>query len=73
MCKCNECDKKDTDNCIRIMEMCSFQQTETMKDIELVALKHNYDNLLKGIEKMIRLMSSEAFWKVRNIEQEKRD
>lgn len=73
MCKCNECDKKDTENCIRIMEACSSQQIEIMNHIELVALKHNYDNLLKGVEKMIQTMSSESFWKVRSIEQEKSD
>lgn len=73
MCKCNDCDKKDTETCIRIMESCNSQQIETMNHIELEALKHNYDNLLKGLEKMIQLMSSESFWKVRSIEQEKRD
>lgn len=73
MCKCNECDRKDTDKCIRILEAINHQQTETMHFIELDALKHNYDNLLKGIEKMIQLMSSESFWKIRNIEQEKRN
>ncbi len=72
MCKCNECDKKNTENCIRLMEACSSQQIETMNHIELEALKNNYDNLLKGIEKMVQTMSLESFWKVRSIEQEKR-
>ena len=73
MCKCNECDKRATENCIRILEAVSHQQTETMYIIQLKALKYNYDNLLKGIEKMIQLMSSESFWKIRSIEQEKSD
>lgn len=73
MCKCNECDKKDTDNCIRILEAISHQQNETMTTIQLEALKHNYDNLLKGIEKMIQLMSSESFWKIRDIENRKKE
>lgn len=71
MCKCDECDKKDTENCIRVIEFVGLHQTETMLTIELDTLKHNYDNLLKGIEKMIQLMSSEAFWKARDIENRK--
>lgn len=70
MCKCNECDKKDSDNCMRILEEISHQQTETMKIIEIESLKYNYNNLLKGVEKMIQLMSSEALWKIKNIERE---
>ncbi len=62
MCKCNECDKYGTENCIRSIESCSHQQTETMKVIEIEALKHNYDNLLRGIEKMIQTMSQASFW-----------
>ena len=73
MCKCNECDRKDTENCIRILEAVGYQQNETMQTIEIEALKCNYNNLLKGIEKVFRLISSESFWKIRNIEQEKRD
>ncbi len=68
MCMCNECNKKDTENCIRIMESCSHQQSETMLHIELEALKHSYNNLLKGIEKMITLIGSESFWKIRDVE-----
>ena len=68
MCKCNECDKKDTENCIRTMELLSTQQNEAIQTIELETLKHNYDTLLKGIEKMIQLMASESFWRVRGIE-----
>jgi len=49
MCICNQCDKKDTENCIRIMESMSFQQLETMNHIHLETLKCNYDNLLKGL------------------------
>lgn len=71
MCKCSECDRKDTENCVRIMESCTHQQTETMHRIEIETLKNNYNNLLKGIEKMIQLMASESFWKIRDIE--KRD
>lgn len=73
MCKCNECDKKDTENCVRIMESCTAQQTETMKDIEIICLKSNYDELIRGTEKIIKLLSSESFWKIRSIEQEKRN
>lgn len=73
MCKCNECDRKDTDKCIRILEAINHQQNESMQTIEIEALKYNYNNLLKGIEKMFQLMSSESFWKIRNIEQEKRN
>lgn len=73
MCKCNECDKKDSDNCIRILEKVGYQQTETMYVIQLESLKHNYDNLLKGVEKMIQLMSSESFWKIKSIERKKSD
>lgn len=73
MCKCNECDKKDTENCIRILEAVGHQQNESMQTIEIETLKHNYDNLLRGIEKMIQLMSSESFWKIKSIEQEKSD
>lgn len=68
MCKCNECDKKDTENCIRILEIVGYQQTKTMSTIEMKCLQDSYNNLLKGIEKMIQLMSSEAFWKIRDIE-----
>ncbi len=70
MCKCNKCDKINTEHCIRIMESCSSQQRETMQQIEIDALRHNYDNLLKGIEKMIQTMASESFWKIQNIEKE---
>ena len=70
MCKCNECNKKDTENCIRILESVGYQQTETMHNIELETVKHNYNNLLKGLEKMIQLMSSESFWKARCVEKE---
>ncbi len=68
MCKCNECDKKDTEMCCRIIESVSHGQRETMTTIQIEALKHNYDNLLKGIEKMIQTMASESFWKIRDIE-----
>ena len=71
MCKCNECDKKDTEDCIRSLEFVSQHQMETMKDIQLKCLQDNYNNLLKGIEKMIQLMSSESFWKIRDIENRK--
>ncbi len=64
MCKCNECEKKNTENCIRIMESCSSQQVETMHVIEIEALKHNYENLLRGMEKMIQTMSQASFWKI---------
>lgn len=70
MCNCKTCDKKDTEMCIRVIESVSHSQTETMHQIEMNALKYNYDNLLKGIEKMITLMGSESFWKVRDIEKE---
>ena len=65
MCKCNECNKKDTENCIRIMESCSSQQVETMHIIEIEALKHNYENLLRGMEKMIQKMSQASFWEIK--------
>lgn len=71
MCKCNECDKNDTENCIRVIESFSHQQAESLNTIELESLKCNYDNLLKGMEKMIQLIASESFWKVRDIEQRK--
>ena len=70
MCKCNECEKKNTENCIRIMESCSQQQTETMHIIEIEALKNNYNNLLKGMEKMIQTMSQASFWEVMYKEKE---
>jgi len=73
MCKCNECDRKDTENCIRILEAVRHQQNKTMQTIEIETLKYNYNNLLKGIEKVFQLMSSESFWKIRSIEQEKGD
>lgn len=62
---------KDTENCIRIMESNAYHQKETMHVIELEALKYNYNNILKGIEKMMTLIGSESFWKVRNLESQK--
>ena len=68
MCKCNECDKKDTEDCIRALEFVSQHQMETMKDIQLKCLQDNYNNLLKGLEKMIQTIALESFWKIRDIE-----
>ena len=68
MCKCNECDKKNTEDCIRVLEFVTQHQMETMKDIELKCLQDNYNNLLRGIEKMIQTIASESFWKIRDIE-----
>ncbi len=30
MCKCHECNKKDTENCIRLIESVNHNQMETM-------------------------------------------
>lgn len=70
MCKCNECNKKDTENCIRIVESHSNHQVETMHVIEIEALKHNYENLLRGMEKMIHTMSQASFWEIMYKEKE---
>ena len=69
MCKCDTCDKYNTECCIRIMESSSAQQIETLHQIQIESLQCNYNNLLKGIEKMITLMGSESFWKVNDTEQ----
>ena len=73
MCKCKDCDKKDTEICIRRMEAVGHLQNETMMTIENVALKHNYDNLLKGLEKVFQLISQEQFYKIKNIEDTQND
>ena len=73
MCKCNECDRKDTENCIIILETVGHQQNETMMTIEMEALKHNYNNLLKGMEKVFQLISQEQFYKIKNIEDKHND
>ncbi len=71
MCKCNECNKKDTENCIRMLELHSHQQAETMNYIELDTLKRNYNNLLGGMEKMMHTMSQASFWEIMYKEQER--
>ena len=73
MCKCKDCNKKDTEMCIRIIEAVGHQQNETMMTIEMEALKHNYNNLLKGIEKVFQLISQEQFYKIKNIEDTQND
>jgi len=64
MCKCNECDKYGTENCTRMMEKLTNQNMETMHIIEIEALKQDNANHWKYIEKLLRLISSESFWKV---------
>ena len=64
MCKCEECDKKDKENCVRMMEAHTAQNMETMHIIEIEALKHDNANHWNYIEKLLQLISSESFWKV---------
>lgn len=64
MCKCNECDKQETENCIRLMEANTAQNMETMKDIHIDALKNDIANHWKYIEKLLQLISQESFWRI---------
>lgn len=68
MCKCNECDKKDTEMCCRILETVRYQQNETMQKIQIEALKNNYNNLLRGMEKITQLISQDQFYRIKEIE-----
>lgn len=72
MCKCNECDKQGTENCIRLMEAHTAQNMETMRIIEIDALKTNITNQWKYIEKLIHLISQESFWRVNATELQKK-
>ena len=64
MCKCEECDKQGTENCIRLMEAHTAQNMETMRILQIESLKHENASHWKYIEKLLQLISSESFWKV---------